>query len=802
MSKSQKTSKQSEKEKSSKPTILRWCINTSIKIFIAVLFITGFYAVYLDSKVRNKFEGQRWNVPVQVYGEIPRFHLGENISIAALTHILKLTGYKKVRQVTKAGEFAASSTKIIIYRRAFDFGNGISAAEKLVISIIDGRIFALSQGEEARDTIALEPYFIDRLVPENKEDRLLLPLESVPEQLIDTLLLIEDRNFYFHSGISPLGILRALIANIVAGKTVQGGSTLTQQLVKNMYLTREKTLLRKLNEAVMALILELRYSKDQLLEAYINEVYLGQNYANGIYGFGLAAEFYFGESIQHLTPEQMAMLIGQVKGPSYYDPWRFPENTLKRRDLVLRLMYQEEYLSQQQFQKAVESPLSVRQSRRMKKQKFPAYLQLVRNELSGYLSEHDLQSGIRVFTGFSITAQMALEQTLYEQMPELEKANGKENLEAAMLVTDIESSEVKAMAGGKAKGYAGFNRALHAKRPIGSLIKPAIYLAALERFQQYNLATVLADEPIALVSDNGTKWQPKNYNGKFNGQVNLIDGLVKSLNVPTVNLGMAIGLGNVADVIHLLGFPDDIVTRPSMLLGSLNMSPYEVNQFYLPLAKQGVLTKSHAIDKVVSGQGETLWQFEEKPEHVFSEQGMYLLDYGLSQVTKSGTARSLTWRLKGAELAGKTGTTNEQRDSWFVGYDNQHLVTTWLGRDDNQPTQLTGSSGALVLFADYMKRVGVENKQRTMPENIMMTAFERSSGNAILGVCDGLLTLPAISTGLLIDIHCSTLLQSNERLQNGELPVEKSANENSVEESGAKETKGKKKSWLERLFGA
>ncbi len=327
--------------------------------------------------------------------------------------------------------------------------------------------------------------------------------------------------------------------------------------------------------------------------------------------------------------------------------------------------------------------------------------------------------------------QMHMEQTLAEQLPKLEKQNKQQSLQAAMVATDISSGEVRALVGDKNAGYAGFNRALHAKRPIGSLIKPAIYLAALERYQQYNFATLLNNEPIVLASENGKEWRPKNYSGKYSDKVSLLDALVRSLNVPTVNLGMQLGLENVANIFHLLGYPDDIVTRPSMLLGSLSLSPFAVNQFYLPIAKQGFQGESHAINRIVSAQGVTLWKFEQPKEQLFSTQGVYLLDHALSKVTKTGTAKSLTWRLNGAELAGKTGTTNEQRDSWFVGYDNESLITTWLGRDDNKATQLTGSSGALVLFYDFMKKNCVNKKVREVTENISMTKFESSSGNAV-----------------------------------------------------------------------
>lgn len=776
-SKNQKNNKSSAEKVTEETTpsrvkrMLRWSFWLFLKMSFIAVFVLFLYSIYLDGKVRDKFEGQRWQVPVQVFGAIEKYTVGSKLTLTNLRASLSANRYKKVTHVERPGEFALSKSRAIIYRRAFDFGAGVEAPAKLTIDVTNGKIKALYLDDEKVAQLRLEPLLLDRILPESKEDRVLVSLQAVPTKLLDTLLLIEDRNFYFHYGVSPIGILRALYQNLIAGRTVQGGSTLTQQLVKNMFLTRDKTLWRKANEAIMALILEYRYSKDQLLEAYINEVYLGQHYANGIYGFGLAAEFYFGKSIQSLNAEQMAMIIGQVKGPSYYDPWRFPERTIKRRDLVLRLMYQKEILSQQEFEHAVESPLSIRKKRRVKQQKFPAYLQLVKAELSRHLSEYQQQSGVRVFTGFSINHQLALQATINEKLTTLAQESA-EQLQVAMVVSDFKSGEIRALVGGKEAGYAGFNRALHAKRPIGSLIKPAVFLAALERYQRFNLATLIEDKEITLSSEDGQAWRPKNYDGKYRGKVHLVDALVSSLNIPTVNLGMQLGLDNVAQAIHLLGYQEDIVTRPSMLLGALNMSPMEINQLYIPIANNGKGEKSHAIDRIVSARGETLWQFEALDQQVISTQAAYLLDFSLNRITTSGTARSLTWRLKDKVVAGKTGTTNDLRDSWFVGYDNQLLVTTWIGRDDNKPTKLTGSSGALVLFADFMTKTGAISRQANIPASVELVRFDNKNGRPVTQACDNSQLLPAVTTGLLYEADCE------------EAPL-----------------KSKKKSWLEKIFG-
>lgn len=779
MPKKQKT----EKTVTSNKMWLRWFVVTLAKLAFALAFALAIFVIYLDAKVQKTFEGQRWQVPAQIYGQVESLGIGDSFNVKHITKSLRINGYSKVRTVHLPGQYAQSTHRLIVYRRAFDFpttefdtsADSSRAAVRLTIDFRNNKVTQLFVGDNTVKQVKLEPILLTRLVPDNKEDRVLVALEDMPTLLLDTLLLIEDRNFYHHQGVSPLGILRALYNNIIAGRTVQGGSTLTQQLVKNMFLTRERTLVRKVKEAIMALIIEVRYSKDQLLEAYINEVYLGQHYGNGIYGFGLAAKFYFGKSLAELDSGQMALLVAQVKGPSYYDPWRHPKRAKQRRDLIVRLMFEQNLLSVKEFEKTITSSLSIRKHRRFKREQYPAFVQLVKRELNQHLSSYQQKMGVRVFTGFSHVAQLLLEESVASRLAQLERKHKQKKLQTAMIVTDIASAEIRALVGDKQSGFAGFNRALDAKRPVGSLIKPAIYLAALERFEQFNFASLLADEPITLSSDasgnnQGKRWQPKNYDGKYRHQVPLIDGLVNSLNIPTVNLGMSLGLDNVVSAIHLLGFKEEVVTRPSMLLGAINMSPLQINQVYLTFAKQGELEQAHAINQIVSSYGETLWQFEPANTKVISTNAAYLMDYALKQVAITGTAKSLTWRLKNSNIAGKTGTSNDLRDSWFVGFDGKNLVTTWLGKDNNSSTGLTGSSGALLLFTDYIKKQGVVNKSIHQPEAVAMTVFETQTGNAVTSHCANTVTYPAISAGISINKACLKEKESE-------------------------------KSWLEKLFG-
>lgn len=732
----------------------RWLTVTSIKLSIIFVITLSLYSIYLDGKVTQLFDGQRWQIPAQVYGRVTTINPDQKVNLDNIEKELIHQSYQSVATTNSPGQYTHRGNSLTVYRREFDFGFGLQAPELITIVTSNQQVIRLTSDGEPIHQVKLEPILIDRILSADGEDRVVMALEQMPDTLIDTLLLVEDKDFYHHHGLSPTGILRAFWKNLLAGETVQGGSTLTQQLAKNMYLNRDKTIWRKVNEALISVILELRYSKDEILEAYLNEVYLGQHYANGIHGFGLAAQFYFGKPLNELASDQIALLVAQVKGPSFYDPWRKPERAVLRRDLVLRMMFENHLLDKTEYEYAITNSLNIRPDRRFAKQSFPAYMQLVRRELKNIAASNAMQSGIKVFTGFDLHRQTNAEASIIEQVAILEQGQNSDKLEAAMLISDIRTGQIQAVVGGRSVKYSGFNRALDAKRPIGSLIKPAIYLTALEQYQQYNLATPLKDNPISLKSSRGKLWEPKNYDGKFRGQVSLIDGLVKSLNVPTVNLGLTLGIDNVSKTLTSLGYKGDVPKVPSMLLGSINMSAYDVNQWYNTIANSGLYHPAHAVTYVLAGNGELLWQKPKTIDARLSQQAGYLIDYALTKVANEGTAKSLAWRFPEQLLAGKTGTSNDLRDSWFVGYDHESVVTSWIGRDDNLPMGLTGSSGALTLFSTYLDKQGLSSRYDLVPDGVEVATFELATGNAVLGDCAGVANYPAISNGIFYSNEC------------------------------------------------
>ncbi|MEW7864599.1 penicillin-binding protein 1B [Aeromonas diversa] len=715
-----------------------------VKLSLVVAAFLVVFGIYLDTKVRERFDGEKWQLPVMVYSRPLELYPGQRLSRDQMVRELKMLNYKPVRQPRQPGEYAVGATSIDLVRRAFDFLDGADGARGMRLTFNGPRLAAITSLDKGRPMgfAQMDPVLLDRINTEDREDRLLVRIAEVPDSLLVTLLTTEDRDFYQHGGVSPVAIIRAMVVNLLAGHTVQGGSTLTQQLAKNFFLTRERSLWRKLQEAYMAVIIDYRYGKDEILEAYLNEVYLGQNFSQGVYGFGLASYFYFGIPVTELDIDQVALLVGLVKGPSYYDPWRFPERAKTRRDLVLKLLADHGSLTDAEYQLASAQPLGLIPRGQMSYGRTPAFMTLLKREVQTQFGPDLLkQSGVKIFTSLDPIAQHAAEQAVESGLATIEKTRGKKKLEAAMVISDWRKGEVVAVVGGRDPRYAGFNRALDARRQIGSLVKPPVYLTGLANGM--TLMTPLKDQPIRIRGQDGQVWTPQNYDRKFLQSVPLMDALAGSRNVPTVNLGMQVGLDKVVDTLHKLGVEQSIQPYPSLVLGALTLSPLEVNQMYLPIANRGLTQPLSAIRGIVDGAGKSLYKPSVAAKQAVDSDASWLTLFAMTRTVSQGTARSLSARFSGLTMAGKTGTTNELRDSWFAGIDNSELVSVWVGRDDNTPAGLTGANGALQLFSGYMAQRGVNSLQLNLPEGIGWASFSRASGSRVDSSCPGSVSVPA-----------------------------------------------------------
>ncbi|MGY0614242.1 penicillin-binding protein 1B [Vibrio sp. FJH11] len=714
------------------------------KAGIALAAVLLFVGIYLDSVVKERFSGQLFELPTVVYARILNLNPGENLTIKELRNELDVLNYRKVSNPSYPGEYSSSSTRIELIRRPFEFADGPEPDRHVMLHFSDSGLQRIQSLESKGDLgyLRLEPKMLGMLEKDQDEQRLFLRRDQYPEILVDALLATEDRHFYQHDGVSPLAIGRALLANIKAGRTVQGGSTLTQQLAKNLFLTRDKTLWRKLREAYIALILDYRYSKDRILEAYLNEVYLGQSGGEAIHGFGLASRYYFGAPIQELRVDQLAMLVGMVKGPSYYNPVRYPERTKERRDLVLRLLMEQNMLTAQEYDQAASRPLDTQKTPRIASRQ-PAYFQQLSIELKEKVGDQfKAETGLRVFTSLDPVSQSKMEQAIAKKIPDLAKRGGKD-LEAAAVAVDRHSGEIRAMVGGKRVGYEGFNRALNASRPIGSLVKPAIYLTALGQPDKYNLGTTLHDTPLSLKGSEGTVWTPRNYDRKYRGDVPLYLALATSLNVPTVRLGMELGIPEVTNTLERLGVnKNEIRPVPSMFLGAFSLTPLEVAQMYQTLTNSGKRARLSALSSVIDMEGNVLYQSLPSSSREVDEQAAWLTTYAMKQGVAQGTGRFLQSQFAWAALAGKTGTSNDTRDSWFVGVDGREVTTVWVGRDDNKPTNLTGASGALRVYSEYLSMRIPERLELPWPKEVTTLGFKQSADGSLEMNCRSEYKLP------------------------------------------------------------
>lgn len=709
--------------------------------FLAALLLLGmgigvaglFYLVRLEGVVREKFEGKRWALPARVYARPLELWEGRPLTAEELDRELQRLAYTKTTPPDRPGSYSRDKGHFLVRTRSFEFWDGAQPSRALEIEIQDEVLKRLREiGGEPMALTRLDPPLIANIYPAHHEDRVLVQREELPELLIRTLMVVEDRNFYEHHGVDPKAILRAGMRNLQAGGVVEGGSTLTQQLIKNFYLTQERSIQRKLNEMAMALVLDWRYGKDEILTAYVNEIYLAQDGQRAIHGFGLASQFYFNRRLQDLGVPEIALLVGLIKGPSVYSPRRHPERALQRRNLVIDLLAENGIIGPAEAAAAKQSPLGVSEKGGRPTGDYPAFMDLVRRQLNRDYREEDLRTeGLRIFTTLDPLLQDRTELAVQRGLDRVEKNHRlpKDKLEAAAVVSSIADGEVLAVVGGRQSEYAGFNRALDARRSIGSLVKPAVYLAALSDPTQYTLVTRLRDEPVSVPVPGSKRWEPKNYDGRPHGRVPLYVALARSYNLATVNLGLSVGVDRVAELLKELGSGSEIPAVPSILLGAVALAPVDVTQIYQTIASGGFRTPLRAIRDVLDAKGRPLTRYPLTVQPVASPAAIQVLHWAMQQVVEQGTAKALRAQLpKDFQVAVKTGTTDEMRDSWFAGFSADKVAVVWVGRDDNQPTTLTGALGAMPLWGDIMAGSRSQSLLLLPVEDIEAVRIDPASG--------------------------------------------------------------------------
>ena len=681
-----------------------------VPFWLGLGFAAGFLPLYvtqLDRQLRSRFDDFSWDLPSRVYARSLELRIGSPMSAEALLLELDAARYAADPGAKAPGTYSQNGARFVIARRAFVDADGRQQQRRIALTLSANSIATLADADSGAtlDHARLDPARIATLYGAEQEERRVVKLEQLPPLLVEGLQAVEDRDFKHHHGIALSSILRAAIANLLAGHVVQGGSTLTQQLVKNLFLDNGQHFTRKFNEALIALLIEARYDKHRILETYCNEVFLGQQGGQAVHGFAAGAEFYFGRDAKDLKAAEIALLVGMVQGPSLYDPRRHADAATARRNVVLNMFYQTGLIDAATLSAARAAPLGVPDTPGLPRNRTPAFLDLVRTQLQHDYPDAELQrAGLVIYTTLAPSTQALAEAALTRTLDNLGRKQAE--LQGAMIVTGARDGEVQALIGARDAADPGFDRALEARRPIGSLVKPFVYLVALTQPQKYSLASLLDDSTVDMVQPNGAHWTPQNDDHETHGRVLLIDALAHSYNLATVHLGLELGLDKVRGLLASFGLGADINPNPSLLLGALDLSPYQVAQLYQYFAADGHALPLRALRGVVDAQGRPLTRYGVRAGAGNYIQPARLVTFAMQQVAQVGTAHAIADQGLGfLHAAGKTGTSDSQRDSWFAGFTGSHLAVAWVGRDDNKQTGLWGATGALQVWTALMRKL-------------------------------------------------------------------------------------------------
>jgi penicillin-binding protein 1B len=724
--------------------VLRW----TFVGFVVLLTILGIW-IYRESV--GRFQVRRLRLPTRIYADAIPLQPGMPLQLDDLLEKLDRLGYREAERLTQPGEFTRKGATLDIYTRAFRRQNEDYPAQPMRIIITRSQLESVVSLREARplERAALEPELLTSVLSEELENRSPVTLDQVPQHLQDAVVVTEDVRFWRHPGVDPLGVFRAIFRNVRAGGVTEGASTLTQQLVKNYFLTSERTYKRKVIEAFMALVLDARYSKREILEAYLNDIYLGRNRSISILGVGEASRFYFGKPVSEISIGEAAVLAGMIRSPNNNSPFNNPENAMKRRNTVLALMLKEKKITQEQFEKARSAKLPKKPFRQKSGlTSIPYYVDRVIQELATDYGIEDIQGrGLRIYTAIDLGAQDSAARVLEQSLRNLERSsrrlrNHDPALQGALIHLDVPTGEIRALVGGRNYERSQFNRALKSKRLVGSLFKPFVYLTAFEPSlsnQNITPATLVSDTRFVLKRRWSDDWSPRNYDGRYMGNVTVQQALEQSLNSASVRIGLACGIEPILKTARTLGVETELDDgNPSILLGAAGIPPIEMAEAYATIARQGARTKPRAIRFVTDDRGRVMRGAEEaKSVQVFPQRDVYLLTQVMKGVVDRGTAASARGMGFRKIAAGKTGTTNDKRDAWFIGFTPKTLALTWVGFDDNDPTGLSGSDAAVPMWARYMIAVtaGESNVDFPAPGGVSIVEFDKGSGGLATPFC-------------------------------------------------------------------
>jgi penicillin-binding protein 1B len=710
---------------------------------VAVLGLVGMlYGAYLATFLELPKSDD--HPPLRLYSGPFLLKPGLMLAHSHLLDRLQRLGYRRATATQSPGDYQLTDETLTIYLHPQPEGH--VAATRVTLSLDQGRVTDVLSPLDGTPLfhVYLEPELLSGVRGASRQVREWIPLAQIPPRVIETVLTIEDRRFYSHFGIDPVAVGRALWTNVTKGGVVQGGSTITQQLAKNLFYSPQRTMGRKLKEALAALVLEVKYTKQDILESYLNEIYLGQAGFVSIYGVREAAYRYFGKSLQQLTVEEIAMIAALIKGPNSYAPTKHPELAKQRRDVILRRLRETGLLTEEAWKLAVNEPLRVTPSEDVLTDA-PYFVDAVLRQVeeAGVVP---LPEGLRIDSTLDPIIQQAATESLEKGLAKLEATHSHlnssmESVQGAVVVLDPKTGSVLALVGGRDYRRSQFNRAVQARRQPGSLFKPFVYLAALEAAREgeagrLTAASLLADEPVTFESETGT-WSPQNYDKQFHGHVTLRSALEQSLNVPAVRTTKIVGTKPIVQLLHRLGVTsaigDDL---SSVALGSSSVSLMEITAAYGAVANGGIAVKPTAVRSTRDRQGDIVWNGIPDRLQATSPQGAYVLTSLLEGVIERGTAsKAKVMGFHGA-VAGKTGTTDGYRDAWFVGYTSDVVIGVWVGYDDERPLRLTGSQAALPIWMELARRVIPPNVPAfVMPPGVVTRDIDPKTGQLATFQC-------------------------------------------------------------------
>ncbi|HEX8619824.1 MAG TPA: PBP1A family penicillin-binding protein, partial [Thermoanaerobaculia bacterium] len=712
--------------------------------FVAFLGFTGYTYVVITKKFDS---ATRWDLPSRVYSDATPIVPGMRYTRALLEPKLNHVGYHEVKKrVENPGEYRYIGDDLEIFLNSFEYPDMEFRAMPVLVDTDAGTVRTIRR---VTDGITLrgariEPELITSIYDNEMEDRVPVTLDSVPKVLIDAVIATEDRSFYKHEGISIRGTFAALVKDIKTKSLSAGGSTLTQQLVKNLYLNPERTFTRKAQEALMALLLEMRYSKDEILEAYMNEIYLGQNGSVQIVGVEQASQVYFGKKVTYLTLSEAATLAGIIRSPNVLSPLKYPERAKPRRNTVLGLMRDQKKISEREYLETVASPMTVTRFPKTSRSA-PFFVDLVLKQLRETYPETQLKTeGLRIFTTLDTIMQRSAEGALDDGIGSLQKKykhirNSQTPLEGVVVTVQPGTGYVKALVGGRNYSKTQFNRAIQARRQPGSLFKPFVYLSAMDPRrgdQALTASTVLDDSPIA-VQAGAAVWRPQNYDNRFHGRVTVRSALAHSYNIPAVRAAIDAGVANVIKTANSIGVESRLEPYPSISLGSFEVTPLEIAFAYSVFANLGVKAEPVSILAVVTRDGKLLETRNAKMKRVAPASVTYVMNNILKDVLIYGTAgraRSLGFE---HAYAAKTGTTSNYRDAWLIGYSPRILSLVWIGFDDGHSVRLGGGDACLPIWTRHMNRIDglIADVDWKRPEDVTEREIDPQSGMLATPYC-------------------------------------------------------------------